>query len=309
MVNAAPVESLDTAAYDDAPPEPQLGAADPEESAEPVATETASAFDETEIVDPLADFDVASVKNLPSVKALLEATTKDVEARQAESYRQKALTAETEARRQADLAAYQRNQQELTEIDNGSAVNALYGVLNSVIDHEMDPDAVQRLQAQLPTLGQMAQQLQRSTQTRTDQQQMVGTNEYLMDRFPDYRIAPDVVAKFDSALTRGDHKARQSILLDIVSDAAVAAATPKLRAEAIKEVKAEAEKTLKLQQQQSSERTSEANGRPTPVNGRPANIGTYRTLAEVAVAHMNGQLTNAQVRAYRAMPRDQMPEY
>ena len=309
MVNAAPVESQDTAVYDDAPPEPQLGAANPEVSAEPVATETASAFDETEIVDPLADFDINSVKNLPSVKALLEATTKDVEARQAESYRQKALTAETEARRQADIAAYQRNQQELTEIDNGSAVNALYGVLNSVIDHDMDPDARQRLQSQLPILGQMAQQLQRSTQTRNDQQQMVSTNEYLMDQFPDYRIAPEVVAKFDSALTRGDFKARQAILLDIVRDAAVAAATPRLRAEAIKEVKAEAEKTLKLQQQQASERTSEANGRPTPVNGRPANIGTYRTLAEVAVAHMNGQLTNAQVRAYRAMPRDQMPEY
>lgn len=309
MVNAAPVDSLDTATYDDAPPEPQLGAADPEESAEPVATETASALDETEIVDPLADFDVASVKNLPSVRALLEATTKDVEARQAESYRQKALTAETEARRQADLAAYQRNQAELTEIDNGSAVNAMYGVLNSVIDHDMDPDARQRLQSQLPILGQMAQQLQRSTQTRNDQQQMASTNEYLMEQFPDYRIAPEVVSKFDSALTRGDYKARQSILLDIVRDAAVAAATPKLRAEAIKEVKAEAEKTLKLQQQQSSERTAEANGRPTPVNGRPANIGNYRSLAEVAVAHMNGQLTNAQVRVYRAMPRDQMPEF
>ena len=273
MVNAAPVDSLDTAAYDDAPPEPQLGAADPEESAEPVATETASALGETEIVDPLADFDVASVKNLPSVRALLEATTKDVEARQAESYRQKALTAETEARRQADLAAYQRNQAELTEIDNGSAVNAMYWVLNAVIDHYMDPDARQRLQSQLPILGQMAQQLQRSTQTRNDQQQMASTNEYLMEQFPDYRIAPEVVSKFDSALTRGDYKARQSILLDIVRDAAVAAATPKLRAEAIKEVKAEAEKTLKLQQQQSSERTAEANGRPTPVNGRPANIG------------------------------------
>jgi hypothetical protein len=309
VVNAAPVESLDTASYDDAPPEPQLGADDPEESVEPVATETASALDETEIVDPLADFDLSRVKSLPSVRALLEATTKDVEARQAESYRQKALTAETEARRQADLAAYQRNQQELTDIDNGSAVNALYGVLNSVIDHDMDPDAIQRLQSQLPILGQMAQQLQRSTQTRTDQQQMAGTNEYLMDKFPDYRIAPDVVSKFDAALTRGDYKARQAILLDIVSAAAVAAAAPKLRAEAIKEVKAEAEKTLKLQQQQSSERTSEANGRPTPVNGRPANIGTYRTLAEVALAHMNGQLTNAQVRVYRAMPRDKMPEY
>ena len=309
MVNAAPIESLDTASYDDAPPEPQLGADDPEESVEPVATETASALDETEIVDPLADFDLSRVKSLPSVRALLEATTKDVEARQAESYRQKALTAETEARRQADLAAYQRNQQELTDIDNGSAVNALYGVLNSVIDHDMDPDAIQRLQSQLPILGQMAQQLQRSTQTRTDQQQMAGTNEYLMDKFPDYRIAPDVVSKFDAALTRGDYKARQAILLDIVSAAAVAAAAPKLRAEAIKEVKAEAEKTLKLQQQQSSERTSEANGRPTPVNGRPANIGTYRTLAEVALAHMNGQLTNAQVRVYRAMPRDKMPEY
>ena len=309
MVNAAPVDSLDTAAYDDAPPEPQLNAADPEESAEPVATETASALGETEIVDPLADFDVASVKNLPSVRALLDATTKDVEARQAESYRQKALTAETEARRQADLAAYQRNQAELTEIDNGSAVNAMYGVLNAVIDHDMDPDARQRLQSQLPILGQMAQQLQRSTQTRNDQQQMASTNEYLMEQFPDYRIAPEVVSKFDSALTRGDYKARQSILLDIVRDAAVAAATPKLRAEAIKEVKAEAEKTLKLQQQQSSERTAEANGRPTPVNGRPANIGNYRSLAEVAVAHMNGQLTNAQVRVYRAMPRDQMPEF
>lgn len=308
MVNAASVENLGTAEVVDTPPTPQDSVVN-EVSANSVSTETASVLDATEIVDPLVDFDASRIKDIPSVKALLEATTKNVEARQAESYRQRTLAVETESRRQADVAAYERQQQELDQIDHGAAVDALYGVLNSVIDEDLDPDARQRLQQQLPYLGEMAEVLQRSTRTRNDQEQLEIANAYLMQRYPQYRIPPEAVTRFDAALARGDFQARQSILLSIVADAAVLAAAPKVRAEAIKEIKAEAEKTLKLYKQQSSERAAGANDRPTPVNGRPANIGNYRTLAEVAVAHTQGLLTNAQVRAYRAMPRTQMPEY
>lgn len=308
MVSAASTENLDTAETGDTSPTPQVPVVN-EVNVDSVSTEIAGILDATETVDPLADFDDERIKVLPSVKALLEATTKNVEARQAESYRQRTLVAEAEFRRQADIASYERNKQELDQIDNGSAVQALYGVLNSVIDRDLDPDAQQRLQQQLPYLAEMAESLQRSTRTRNDREQLESTNAYLMQRYPQYRIPPEAVTHFDSALARGDFQSRQSILLSIVADAAVSAAAPKLRAEAIKEIKAEAEKTLKLQKQQSSERTAEANDRPTPVNGRPANIGTYKTLAEVAVAHTQGLLTNAQVRAYRAMSRTQMPEY
>lgn len=307
VIETAPVESQVTATEAEAPPAQLIAAV--EAPPEPLETETESAPAETEIeVDPLAEFDADKVRALPSVKAILDATTKDVEARQAESYRQKTLAAEAEAERKANAAAYARQQEELAAVDNGSALDALYKALDATIDRSVDPDARDRLQAQLPALGEMAKSLTRTTQARIDRTYVDATNEYLTAQYPEYRIAPEIVAKFDAALARNDFKARHSILLDIVKDAAVSAAAPKLRADAIRDVKAEAEKTLKLQQQQSSERAATAQAGPTSVAGRPAAVGNYRDRLEVARAHMDGHLTNAQAKAYYDLPLSQLPE-
>ncbi len=306
--DTAEAPSLDTAPTEPTTPETQLGAGTEATTEPTLGTETASTEGETETVDPLAEYDAAKVRELPSVKALLEATTRDVEARQAESYRQKAQAAEEAASRKANAEAYQRNQAEVQAVDQGSAMSALYQALEATVNKSIDPDARERLNAEIPKLREMAQTLTRSTQTRLDNAALVATNEYLRDNFEDYRIAPEVVAKFDAALTRGDFKARHAILLDIVKEAAVAAATPKVKADAVRELKAEAEKTLALQKQQASEKASTANGRPTAVAGRPAMVGNYRTRLEVATAHVAGQLSNEQARAYYSLPLSQLPE-
>jgi hypothetical protein len=307
--DTATIESQATALEAEAPPvEPQLIAATDEAPLTPVETETASAPEETETVDPLAEYDPDKVRALPSVKAILDAATKDVEARQAESYRQKAQAAEAEAERKANAAAYARQMEELAAVDNGAAVDALYRALDATIDRGVDPDARERLQAQLPALGEMAKTLTRTTQARIDRTYVDATNQYLSEQYPEYRIAPETVAKFDQALARNDFKGRHAILLDIVKDAAVAAAAPKLRADAIRDMKAEAEKTLKLQKQQADERAASANAGPTAVAGRPAAVGTYRTRLEVATAHANNLITNDQARAYYALPESQLPE-
>ena len=297
VVSAAPVESpqLTATPISEDTAAPEIETTPTETTPIPEVTETATADGQTETVDaPSEDEEPLSRER---VNAMIEAAKRDTAAGIEGRHKQEVAAAQAAAEAKAAEAAYKQRLSEAAEVDNGAAVNALYDALNNVIDVEIDPTAIQRLQAQLPALGQMAQQLTRSTQTRIDRTYVDATNEYLTQNYPDYRIVPDVVSKFDAALVKGDFKARHGILLDIVKDAAITAATPQIRRTAAADLKKEADAALALQRQQSAERAANQNGGPTAVAGRPANVGgNYTTRREIDAAHVAGQITNAQRR-------------
>lgn len=270
-------------------------------------TETGSANETTETEDPLATFDEATLKASPRLKALLEATTKDVEARKEESFRQKSEAQQKVAEEKATRDAYAAQLAQVDAEDRGAVLQTLYETFDSIIDPDMDPDARERLTAKIPTLQAMAQTIQQTTRTRIDRQYVNELNAVLQADFPNYRVPPDDVSKFDSALARGEFKERFRMIAKIIQDATKEREIPSLREGLVKELKAEQETEQKLDKDRQAEASS--NVKPTTVSGRPAAIGNYRNLNEVAAAHVRGELTNTQVLAYRAMTRSQMPEF
>ena len=86
-------EGLDNAETEfDAPPLDETEIAPDAES-----TESASTGDETETDDPLASLDADTLRKHPKIAELLEATTRDVEARKEESARQRIATERAQA--------------------------------------------------------------------------------------------------------------------------------------------------------------------------------------------------------------------
>lgn len=273
----------------------------------PVETDSARADEATETVDPLADIDEELVKTSPKVKALLEATEKSVAARTEESHRQQLEQARKAESERAEQEAYARRVAEVDQVQQGAIVSTLYQVLDEVAYG--DPEARARLQQNLPKLQEMAQALNRTTATRLDRENVDTLNAFLTQKFPDYRVPPEQVSAFDAALAKGDFASRRQIELDLAVQAGIESERSKMRTEIARELKAEAEKQLANERTKAQEQAATSRTTSTTVAGQPTSVGTYRTLQEVAAAHMAGELTNAQVRYYRSLPREQMPEF
>lgn len=267
-------------------------------------TATASAPEPTATVDPLGDLEEEAVRRSPRIKALLEAHARDVTAGVEGKHKQELEATQKAADERAQSEQYQRRLAEVNEVQQGSIVNTLASVIDEVAYG--DPEARQRLQANLPKLREMAETLNRTTATRLDREAVDTTNAYLTSQFPDYRIKPEQVSAYDAALARGDFKARRELEFQIVGDAAIEAEVGKRVDSRMREVRAEAEKQLENQRTRDAEATATTRGAPTTINGRPAASRQFQTLREVDAARVAGQITNADVRRFRAMG---LPEF
>ena len=290
---------------DDAPLSGPLSAEPQGEIAPSVdGTEPARPEAETETADPLAGFDEDTLKANPRVKALLEATEKSVDARKEESFRQRIEREQATAKARADEEAYQRGLQELDAVEKGSIVQSLRGAFDRAMGPYVDDESRARLQAELPALGQVAEQLQRANQLRSDRLYVDAANAMLTSEFPDYAIPPELVNKFDQALHRGDFRGRITALSEIIRDATVKTVVPKERASIARELKAQAEAELKLTQQRAAERAASDGARPTNVAGRGTN-GTnvsYASKVEASRLFLNGQIDIDEMRRARMNP-------
>lgn len=268
-------------------------------------TETATLGGATDSPDLLADFDEEIIKSSPRYKALkdaeIAAAVTSAEARQAESFRQRQETAEREAKANADAAAYSRNQAELDAVEQGSIAQTLYGLGAKLAQTATVEEANALLQAEWPTLQGMAATVQRTANLRHDRLYLDATNAYLADQFPTYAIPPELVGRFDAALRAGDYGGRQKVLAEIIRDAVVKTEVPRERTKIAADLKKEAEAELKLTRDRAAEQTATGAARPTAVNGRaPAAGRQFTTRLEVAVAHSQGELTNAEARSWYA---------
>lgn len=261
-------------------------------------TATASAPEPTATVDPLGDLEEEAVRSSPRIKALLEAHARDVTAGVEGKHKQELEATQKAADERAQSEQYQRRLAEVNEVQQGSIVNTLASVIDEVAYG--DPEARQRLQANLPKLREMAETLNRTTATRLDREAVDTTNAYLTSQFPDYRIKPEQVSAYDAALARGDFKARRELEFQIVGDAAIEAEVGKRVDSRMREVRAEAEKQLENQRTRDAEATATTRGGPTTINGRPAATKQYQSRQEIAADHAAGRLDNATARALYA---------
>lgn len=271
-------------------------------------TETDLAPETTETADPLADIDDEIIKQSPKVRAAIEAAEKSLEARKEESFRQRQEKAAADAKAQADAEAYQRNLLEAQEVERGSIQQALEKALVDSVDLDIDPQAVQRLKAQLPVLNAAAQQLTRATQMRNDRQYVDAANGLLQSKYPDYRIPQELVQRFDAALHKGDFTARMTVLGEIIEDAAVTQRIPKERESIAKQVRAEAQANARLEAQRQAEASANSGTRPTSVSGRGASSRSYQTKSQITQAFRDDLLSGGKeeylqlLRAHRDLP-------
>lgn len=295
---AAPV-SLDTA-----PPAVETQPLGTESVAPAVETDSASTDEATETADPLAEFDDELLKGSPKVKALLDATEKSVTARSEESHRQQLEQARKAEAERATQEQYAQRLKEVDEVQTGSIVSQLASVIDEVAYG--DPEARTRLQANMPKLREMAEVLNRTTATRLDRDNVDTLNSFLTSKYPDYRIPPDKVSAFDAALAKGDFATRRQIELDLAGDARLESERQTMRASLARELKADAEQQLANERTKAQEAAATTRGGPTTVAGRPAAARDFQTLRQVDEARVAGQITNADVRRFRAMG---LPEF
>lgn len=271
--------------------------ADTPESAqvETPANADLGATTETEVTpDPLADFDDDSLTNSQRVKALLDAqiekTAKDVEARVRESERQKSEAALKSREREFNAQQRARQIQEAEAAERGGVYQGLVSLVDSIVDHEADPEAKNRFGQKLPQLQGIANQIAQAAAVRQDTLSVALVNQHLQANFPEYRIEPNTVAEFNDALNRGDFAKRQEITYQLVADAAVKAKESSLRETIVKEIKAQTEKDAKLAQERANSTTAKGQGGPTNVAGSSTgttNSQKYLSMTAAQIADLS----------------------
>ena len=253
----------------------------------PVTTET----DDTP--DPFADYEDDSFTKSQKIQDLLklerERTSKDTEARVRESERQKQEVALKNREREVNAQTRARQVQEAESAEKGGILNGIAQIVDNVIDHDIDPSAKDRFAKNIPMLQQIAGQVSQAVAIRQDTLSVALVNQHLTQNFPDYRIAPDVVANFNDALNKGDFAARQEITYALIADAAVKAKESSLRETIVKEMKAQAEKDAHLTMERTNSTAARQQGGPTNVTGlgvSTTNPSKYLNMTSEQIANL-----------------------
>ena len=132
---------------------------------------------------------------------------------------------------------------------------------------------------------------------------MADLNTVVNERLGDYRVTPEEMRKFTEASKRFDQNPTKTaefagVLFEIAEAAAVERAKPELRKEIEREVRHEFEQAAEAERRRQAGETRNGNSGPTRgLSGSPAT--SWSTQLEIDIAHVNGDLTTAQLRALR----------
>jgi hypothetical protein len=274
----------------------------PETVLVPAAETPALESSESEEPDPLADFDDEVLVKNPRILAKLEATRKSADASARESERQKY---QAEAKKADDTRVsqeYARSIENSRLVEAQNLSNVIAGIVGETVDLEIDPDVPKRWQAAQPKVQALSNQLLYAAQVQADRALTTNATAFLRENYPDYRIPAAQVEAFDTALARGDFKARFAVLADIAAEAKLTAETPKIRADAIREYQKESEDAVKVEREKAAVATNNGQTRPTNVGGRSVNKTSYGSKLEASRLFMQGAIDKEEMRRARYNP-------
>ena len=274
----------------------------PETVLVPAAETSARELSESDEPDPLADFDDELLTKNPRILAKLEAARKSADASARESERQKYQAEAKKAEDSRVSAEYARSIESSRMVEAQNLSNVIADIVGGTVDLEVDPEIPKRWQAQQPKVQALSNQLLHAAQVQADRALTTNATAFLKENYPDYRIPAEQVEAFDTALARGDFKARFAVLANIAAEAKLAAEAPKIRADAIREYQKESEEAVKVEREKGAVALNNSQVRPTNVGGRSVTKTSYGSKLEASRLFMQGAIDKDEMRRARNNP-------